>query len=251
MSILPSVEAVIQRRVLVNFRVKPGVLDTILPPPFEPRLVRGWGMAGVCLIGLGNLRPRGIPASLGWRTENAAHRIAVEWGDETGRRQGVYIPRRDTSSTLVLNMGGRLFPGVFHRGRFSVTEDGNEVSVRMQSVDGQTDAFICGRITDRLAEGSIFESLEAASRFFQVGSLGFSPSADPNRLDSLELVSDWWRVESIQVEVVESRYFANIGMFPSGSVEFDSALIMRGVPCHWRSCGSIAVGRWPVTSVAE
>ena len=159
MSILPSVEAVIQRRVLVNFRIKPDVLADILPRPFEPRLVNGWRMAGVCLIGLGNLRPRGFPAGLGWRTENAAHRIAVEWEDETGRRQGVYIPRRDTSSALVLTMGGRLFPGVFHRSRFSITENGKEVSVRMQSVDGQTDAFVRGRITDQLAVGSVFESL--------------------------------------------------------------------------------------------
>src|SRR6266566_4954311 len=95
------VEAVIRRRLLVNFRIRPDIVAQTLPSPFEPRLVRGWGMAGICLIGLGNLRPGGVPGVLGLRTENAAHRIAVEWDDETGRRQGVYIPRRDTNSGLV------------------------------------------------------------------------------------------------------------------------------------------------------
>src|SRR5438309_5422257 len=96
-----SIEAVIRRRLLVNFRVRPDVLAQTLPSPFEARLVHGWGMAGICLIGLGKLRPSGVPGVLGMRTENAAHRIAVEWDDHSGRRQGVYIPRRDTDSGVV------------------------------------------------------------------------------------------------------------------------------------------------------
>jgi Uncharacterized conserved protein (COG2071) len=239
MSDLFSVEAVIRRRLLVNFRVRPDILAQTLPAPFEPRLVRGWGMAGICLIGLGNLRPGAVPAVLGLRTENAAHRIAVEWDDKTDRRQGVYIPHRDTNSGLVHALGGRLFPGVYRRGTFSIDEDQGFVSVRVNSADGQTNAFVRGHISDRLAEGSIFESLEEASRFFEVGSLGFSPSADPNRLDGLELVSKWWKVQSLQVETVESAFFGNTDGFPAGSIEFDSALIMRGIPCRWESHGSI------------
>lgn len=234
MVVLSAVNAVIQRRLLVNFRVKPDVLSEMLPAPFEPRVVHGWGMAGLCLIGLANLRPQGIPAGLGWRTENAAHRIAVEWSGETGRRQGVYIPRRDTNSALVRALAGRLFPGVYQRGSFSITEEGRELRLRLTSVDGQTDAYISGRVTDQLAEGSIFASLAEASRFFEVGSLGFSPSADPNCMDGLELRSEWWRVESIQVEAVESSFFTSIRQRHPHSVEFDSALIMRGVPCQWR-----------------
>jgi Uncharacterized conserved protein (COG2071) len=239
MSDLVSVEAVIRRRLLVNFRVRPDVLQETLPPPFRPRLVRSWGMAGICLIGLDNLRPRGVPGVLGLRTENAAHRIAVEWNDDTGQRQGVYIPRRDTNSGLVRALGGRLFPGVYGRGTFSITEDQGFVSVRMDSADDQTSAFVCGRVSDRLAEGSIFESLDDASRFFEVGSLGFSPSADPDRLDGLELVSKWWQVQSLQVDTVESGFFGNPRLFPIGSIEFDSALILRGIPCRWRSRGRI------------
>jgi len=242
MSDLFSVEAVIRRRLLVNFRVRPDVLEEILPPPFEPRLVSGWGMAGICLIGLGNLRPEGVPAVLGLRTENAAHRIAVEWTDEIGRRQGVYIPHRDTNSRLVRALGGRLFPGLYRPGTFSIHEDQGYVSVRVDTSDGQTSAFVCGHVSDRLAEGSIFESLDEASKFFEVGNLGFSPSADSNRLDGLELLSKWWEVQSLRVDTVESGFFGNTHLFPIGSIEFDSALIMRGIPCRWRSHGWIPGG---------
>jgi len=239
MSDLFSVEAVIRRRLLVNFRVRPDILAQTLPSPFEPQLVRGWGMAGICLIGLGNLRPGGVPAVLGLRTENAAHRIAVEWNGETGRRQGVYIPRRDTNSGLVRLLGGRFFPGVYHPGTCSIDENDADVSVRVNSADGQANTVVCGHVSDRLAEGSIFASLDEASRFFEVGSLGFSPSADSSRLDGLELVSKWWEVQSLQVDTVESGFFGNTRLFPAGSIEFDSALIMRGVPCRWQSHGQI------------
>ena len=76
---MPAVEGIIERRLLVNYRVAPGALAGILPAPFRPKLVGGYAIAGICLIRLASVRPRGLPAGLGLRSENAAHRIAVEW----------------------------------------------------------------------------------------------------------------------------------------------------------------------------
>src|SRR4028118_606607 len=77
------------RRVLVNCRVVPDALDGILPAPFRPKLVRGHAVAGICLIRLREVRPRGLPALVGVGSENAAHRIAVEWDGEDGVCEGV------------------------------------------------------------------------------------------------------------------------------------------------------------------
>ena len=41
MTYLPVIRSVIDRRILVNFRVDPVVLQRLLPPPFEPKLVGG------------------------------------------------------------------------------------------------------------------------------------------------------------------------------------------------------------------
>ena len=250
MSGILAFEGTIRRRLLVNFRVTPDVLVSILPPPFEPRLVRGWGMAGICLIGLSDLRPQGLPSRVGLRTENVAHRIAVEWNTESGRRQGVYIPRRDTNSLLTRALGGRFFPGIHHRGFFSITEDCGMISVRMRSADGVTDVFVRGRVGQQLTEGSVFESLTEASKFFEVGSLGFSPSANFDRFQGLELVADRWQVDPLQIEAVESSFFRNTDLFASNSVEFDSALVMRGIPCRWRSFGSMESGPMKIIRVS-
>lgn len=107
---IPVIRGVIDRRILVNYRVTPDVISARLPPPFRPKLHRGWGVAGICLIRLRGVRPRWVPSWAGISSENAAHRIAVEWGDADRTLEGVYVARRDTSSRLNACAGGRLFP---------------------------------------------------------------------------------------------------------------------------------------------
>lgn len=108
---LPKVHGVIRRRLLVNFRVPPEIIQRQLPSPFVPRVHNGHAIAGICLIRLEDIRPKRFPRILGLSSENAAHRIAVRWEDATGPHEGVYIPRRDTGSIISHLAGGRLFPG--------------------------------------------------------------------------------------------------------------------------------------------
>src|SRR5438552_12748867 len=129
---IPVIQGVIDRRMLVNYRVRPEALRAILPAPFEPKLIDGWGMAGICLIRLKQIRPRGLPAMLGMDSENAAHRIAVQWETDTGTREGVYIVRRDGSSRLNQLAGGRLFPGVHHHAKFDVAESDHQLQLSMR-----------------------------------------------------------------------------------------------------------------------
>jgi hypothetical protein len=74
---LPVLQGVIRRRILVNFRVDPGVMQAQLPSRFRPKLHRGHAIAGICLIRLESVRPRFVPRLLGFSSENAAHRVAV------------------------------------------------------------------------------------------------------------------------------------------------------------------------------
>ena len=46
---VPVLHGVIERRLLVNYRVAPDALADILPPPFRPKLVDGYAIAGICL----------------------------------------------------------------------------------------------------------------------------------------------------------------------------------------------------------
>ena len=130
---IPVMAGIVERRLLVNYRTDPGVTARLLPAPLRPHLVGGHAVAGICLIRLGHLRPRHLPAGAGLRTENAAHRIAVEWDTPAGVATGVSIPRRDTGSRVTALAGGRVLPGEHHRARFTVTENDKDLRVAFRS----------------------------------------------------------------------------------------------------------------------
>jgi hypothetical protein len=249
---IPVIRGVIDRRILVNYRVDPGVLAALLPAPFRPKVVHGVGMVGICLIRLKNIRPAFFPSWLGISSENAAHRTAVEWDDGTVR-EGVYVRRRDTSSWLNSLAGGRLFPGIHSHAVFKVRETPDRFDVAFRGDDDLASVSVRGHRTDRLPESSVFPSLDEASAFFQAGSLGYSATADPARFQGLELRCHNWQVEPLAVEEVRSSYFEDASLFPKGSIVFDCALLMRGIQHEWHGqsdlcCPAARVG--VTTSVA-
>jgi hypothetical protein len=232
---IPVIQGVIDRRILVNFQVDPGILAKILPSPFHPKLAGDRGMAGVCLIRLKKIRPRFLPAVFGVSSENAAHRIAVEWTSRDEAQEGVYVPRRDTSSRLNTLAGGLLFPGLQHPARFDVEEHDGRYSVALTSRDGEVRLKVVGRVAPELPATSVFRSLEEASLFFERGALGYSAASEPGSFEGLELRSRGWKVEPLAVEEVYSSFFSDETRFPPGSVRFDCALLMRGIEHEWHA----------------
>jgi hypothetical protein len=230
---LPAIRGVIDRRILVNYRVDPDVVARSLPAPFRPKLVNGHAIAGICLIRLKHIRPAFISASVGIGSENAAHRIAVEWDQGGQRHEGVFIPRRDTSSLLNVLVGGRLFPGEHHHARFEVTGSEDGFHVGFTSYDGLAHASISGRPAKTLPADSVFASMDEASRFFEGGALGYSATRTPMRYDGLELRCKTWAVHPLTVEAVGSSYFSDRTKFPEGSATFDCALMMRRIEHEW------------------
>lgn len=239
---LPTIAGIIRRRMLVNFRVDPEVMQRHLPNRFHPKLHKDHAVAGICLIRLEHIRPKLLPPIVGLNSENAAHRVAVLWEDESNQiQEGVFIPRRDTNSLMNHLAGGRIFPGEHHRAAFVAQQSDSEISLEMKSEDTSVAVRIAGSITDKLPDSSIFSSLAEASSFFEPGSLGYSVTSDSNRLDGLLLEMKQWRVEALNVKEVSSSYFANESMFPRGSVEFDHALIMRNIEHEWHSAPDLYV----------
>ena len=240
---MPTVAGLIERRMLLNFRCRADVLQKVLPAPFRPKLINGWGMAGICLIRLGQIRPSFLPGIVGLTSENAAHRIAVEWDNDGIAKEGVFIPRRDTNGLINRLVGGRLFPGQHHGAKFRTAETNNHFELEMRSDDQVTFVCVRGHVGKTLPSDSVFRSLNEASEFFRRGSLGWSSRATANTFDGLELSCDKWLMEPMSVERVESSFFDNREFFPGGSAMFDSAFLMRNIPHEWHDRGRLTVER--------
>ncbi len=227
---IPKIKGIIDRRILINYQVDKKVLENYLPKPFKPKLVNGKGIAGICLIRLKEIRPKGLPKQIGISSENGAHRIAVEWNENGKLCEGVYIPRRDTSSKLNSLAGGAIFPGIHHLADFKVSESNGNYNVSFIS-DDNTSLLIEASETDRWNDESVFENLNDVSDFFENGSIGYSP--DKNNFDGLKLKAYNWKVSLLEVHKVQSSFFEDENIFPKGSVKFDNALLMKDIEHEW------------------
>lgn len=229
----PALQGVIERRLLINYRVDPVTAAALLPTPLRPQLTRGHAVAGICLLRLGELRPLGLPRLVGQRSENVAHRIAVEWDDDGVSRSGVFITRRDSDSWLNVLVGGRVFPGVHHRATFDVVEDAEEIAISVRGDSRGSSVDVQARVVDELKGSELFEDLAAASSFFERGSVGFSAGRVEGDIQAMRLSTNAWQVEPLRVDRVSSGFFDDPGLFPPGTATYDSGLAMRHVPVAW------------------
>ncbi len=221
---------------MLNYRIAPEVVKQVLPAPFRPKLVAGYAIAGICLIRLEAIRPKGMPGVFGLSSENSAHRIAVTWEDDSGPREGVFVPRRDTDSRLNSLAGGRIFPGVHHHSRFTVSDQDGRISLRVDANDHASPIVdLEVNETDGFPQGSIFKTLQESSKFFEGGCVGYSSRPDSCTLDGLLLEVADWRVSSVSVGYVNSAYFDDRSLFPKDRIKFDHALLMRDIRHEWHS----------------
>ena len=229
MSGFKTLRAQVRRRLLISYRVTPEVAQSLVPDQFRPQIIDGSAVAGVCMIGLQSVRPGWLRPRIGFRTENVAHRIAVEWNENGKTRAGVYIVERHSSSLVPVLAGGRLFPGVQKRARFDLDETESRFRVNMTAPGTHVSVHVQlgGQWTSTL-----FPTVEAASAFHEQGAVGWSPRRDGTGIEPLELTSKEWAVEPGQVISLKSSYFDAL---PEGAATLDSVVVMRDLPFFWNT----------------
>jgi hypothetical protein len=179
------------------------------------------------MIGLHSIRPGWLRPQVGFRSENIAHRVAVEWSEHGETRTGVYILERHSSSILPVLVGGRLFPGVQKRGRVDLDESETRFRVQMSAPGTHVavDVELGGAWTSTL-----FPTVDAASAFYEHGSVGWSPKRNGAGAEPLQLTSPDWAVEPAHAISVQSSFFDAL---PAGSAVLDSVVAMSDLPFFW------------------
>ncbi len=225
---MKEVIGTIDHRILLNFRIAPEVMTAELPPEFQPKLVNGYAIGGICQVSLSQMRPKGVPALVTARSHNAAHRVAVL----SSQGEGVFVLRRDTGSRLNALTGGRIFPGVYSKADFQVESADDRYVVKITDGNNRSLMHIDATVSNTLPKESVFEDTKAVSDFFKGGNVGWS-KRNGGGFDAIELVTPDWDMSPMFISEAYSAYFSNNDLFPPGSVEFDSAMIMRNLQHSW------------------
>ncbi len=232
---MKEVTGIIDHRILLNFRIAQEVMKRNLPGEFTPKVVKGYAIGGICQVSLSEMRAKGMPSIVGTGSHNAAHRIAVT----SSQGEGVYVTRRNTNSWLNTISGGRLFPGVYSKADFDIVVSQDLYSVRIENKEKELIMSISAEVVPELPEGSVFGSTEEVSDFFKTGNIGWSSKEEESQFDAIELKTVEWRMEPLKVKESYSAYFSDTSRFPEGSVDFDSAMIMRNLKHSWVSRGNL------------
>ena len=119
-------------------------------------------------------------------------------------------------------------------------DDGNRIEMDVRSGTGGTDVHLVAREADGLAPGSVFANLDAVSAFFESAPVGWTRRPD-GTLDGVELRTKTWQTRPLEVEHIAVAYLDDDNRFPAGSIEFDSALVMRNVSHEWHEASRAGI----------
>ena len=236
---LPTLEGMIARRVLLNYWMDPEVARRLVPAPLEVVTRNGLAVAGICLIRLERLRPKGLPAAVGISSENMAHRIAIRYPAEGGMRDGVFIWRRDTDSLLATRLGGLVFPGAHRDAEFRVEEDDDGFGVEVLTEDGAADVNFRARFGAEWKWTLLFPRFADVCGFFERGDCGFSCALRGDALEGMQLRTLRWEMSPLGIADLRSAFYDNAKQFPCGSVGFDCGVVMRGIPHEWHELADV------------
>jgi len=238
-----KVEGVVARQILLNYWLEPEVARRLVPEPFEIVIRNGFAVAGINLLRLEGVRPAGATDALGLCSENLAHRIAVRYPvEENGApalRDGTYILRRDTDSALAGRLGELLLPGTVRDAEFRVAETAHSLRMAVLTADGGGDlAFRC-RWNEEWKWTLLFSRLNDVRSFCARTQCGCNSALRADALEAPHVLPQEWEVAPATITDLHASYFADEKLFPRGSVGFDSAIMLRGVPQAWRALRAV------------
>jgi len=211
---------------LVNAVVDPDEAAFRLPEGVRPHVIAVGTVVGCCLLEIEAIRPAGLPAVVNQRLRAVAHRISVEWDDESGATvAGVYVPVRHTDSRLAVALGGRWFPGLHERARI-------EVPASESDLRWWRDPFDSVGLGLRVA-ASVLAAAKAGAVCDQAGGtcLGASVGVSPDRRGQLEAARmdpSHRDARAVTIEKVESGFIDSFR-----TARLSTSYLMRDVEVAW------------------
>jgi hypothetical protein len=149
--------------------------ERLLPPQLQPVELNGHAFWNVVVCRVQGMRPKSLPVPVGFKYWHVAYRLYVSLRTQQGGTiEGLYFLRSDCDSLVVSLAGNILTDFNFHTATVRVLDNGDLVRIQIASRDNEAHATIDRSKSPSLAPGSLFGSLDEASRFLKYKPNGIS-----------------------------------------------------------------------------
>ncbi|GAA3293694.1 hypothetical protein Dvina_19565 [Dactylosporangium vinaceum] len=182
---LPSVRALVNERIIFNYRLPADYLKRLLPVAWlTPQLVDGSAVASVCVLRLSRVTAGPFPSVLGVHSVSSARRYGV-LDERSGGSPAVFVSERTTNSAL-----GSLFTAAGFSAQHdylpaAIGDDGESILVTLGN-----DRFTGRAVPASLWSSSLFPELEDFSTFLAEGVRSYGTSRREGRLTILDLFKE-------------------------------------------------------------
>ncbi len=240
---LAQATGVLENTVMLNFRTDVEVLKRILPFPFDPRLVDGFGLVSILLFRMKDLY---CETNIGWPSlpsDHVLYRISVSFNHGGRRQSGMYILRHEVNTRLPLRQRRRgLFPLAGSPVRWNKNPWKDQFEWTLKS-GSRTKLQVKARPGRSFSGGSLFQNLEEAADFFSHERFVLAPRYQQSIFSSTHFLPLSWEVKPLQVLRLKTDFKQLANLFPSDRIFYDSGLMWPQMPCKWQKSGDIIVPR--------
>lgn len=233
--------AMVTRRFLISYPVRPAALSAFLPPDAELSTWQGFAWVSACFVNIRRMRPCVVPSPLGIEFNYLIHRTRAKLPYPDGvRREAVLVLEANINNRLYGAIGQRLQGVDFHTRDIRLLEEPDCWRVRMRADDGallfQAD-IAKDSIGDGLPAGSCFPDVAAADRFLLNVSYGAAWHAQQRSLSLSAETHDAWH--ALAGNCTTQRFAFLESLDESRGTEApqaDHAITMTNVPHYfaWR-----------------
>lgn len=240
---LAQATGILEDTVLLNFRTDPNVLKRLLPAPFVPRLVDGYGLVGILMFKMRDLACEtnmGLPSP---PSDHVLYRVAVSWQQGTRTHHGMYLLRHEVNTRLPVRQRKRgLFPVAAQPVRWHKAPEAGKFEWSLQTRN-RTRLKVQARLAAYFPPGSVFDSLDQASVFFQKERAAIAPRFQKSVFANTRFLPLNWAVKPLFIESLQTDMDQLGNLFPKGHIFFDSGLIWPQIPCKWQEGHEIVSSR--------
>ncbi|MGH7243859.1 MAG: DUF2071 domain-containing protein [Phycisphaerales bacterium] len=210
-------------------------LRPLLPPGLAVDTWNGSGFVAIAMVQTKNLRPSGLPPSLGCDFFLTGYRIFSRYKTLEGRTlRGLRILRSDTDSWRMV-LGGNLLTHYHYRKCSARVEQQNgSLLVQVETRDREADVIVEADIQAEadLPEGSIFSNWSEARRFAGPLPFTFDFEKETNSIVRIKGIRQDWNPRAVRVNIRKAS-FVESPMFGGKVGKLASAFYAAKLPYRW------------------